>query len=85
MKVTGSVPLEDEAEPPRLTNSNTAPKSRVTATKQPILKMKMWSCAAVLLDLSVRMPWLSAAISMVQWAAVAGPGEVGNTDGILDK
>ncbi|KIM95038.1 hypothetical protein OIDMADRAFT_106597 [Oidiodendron maius Zn] len=85
MKVTGSVPLEDEVEPPRLTNSNTAPKGRVTATKQPILKMKMWSCAAVLLDLSVRMPWLSAAISMVQWAAVAGPGEVGNTDGILDK
>jgi hypothetical protein len=85
MKVTGSVPLEGEAEPPRLTNFNTMLMSRVPPTKQPILKMKIWSCAAVLLDLSVRMPWLSAAISMVQWAAVTGPGEVGNTDGMLDR
>jgi hypothetical protein len=78
-KLTGSVPLEGEAESPRLA------RSRVPQTKQPILKMKIWSCAAALLDLSVRMPWLSASISMLQWAAVTGLGEVGNTDGMIDK
>lgn len=85
MKLTSSVAREGEAESPRLTNSNSGPKSRLLPTKQPILQMKIWSCAAALLDLSVRMPWLSAAISLLQWAAVAWPGEVGNTDGLLDR
>ena len=79
MKLTGSVPLEGEAESPRLA------RSRVYPTKQPILKMKIWSCAAALIDLGIRMPWLSASISMLQWVAVTGPGEVGNTDGVVDK
>lgn len=79
VKFTGSVPLEGEAEPPKFSNS------RVPPTKQPILKMKIWSCAAAILDLTVRMPWLSASLSMLQWAAVTGPGEIGNTDGIIDK
>jgi hypothetical protein len=79
MKLTGSVPLEGEAESPRLA------RSRASPTKQAILKMKIWSCAAALIDLGVRMPWLSASISMLQWVAVTGPGEVGNTDGVLDK
>jgi hypothetical protein len=31
------------------------------------------------------MPWLSATISLLQWGAITGPGEVGNTDGMVDK
>ncbi|KAH8595815.1 PXA domain-containing protein [Bisporella sp. PMI_857] len=53
--------------------------------KQPILKMKIWSCASSLLDVATRMPWLSATISMLQWGALAGPGELANTDGMIDK
>jgi hypothetical protein len=88
MKLTRSVYLEDETESPRLTNSKRAANrdySPTPSSKQPILRMKIWSCAAQLLDLSVRMPWLCATISMLQWAAITGPWEVGNTDGMIDK
>jgi len=54
-------------------------------TKQPILKMKIWSCIGSLLDVEVRMPWLSASLSMLQWAALTGPGLLGNADGMIDK
>lgn len=84
-KLTGSVHVEEDAVSPRVTDRNTAPRNRMSPSKQPILKMKIWSCAAVLLDLSVRMPWLGAALSMLQWAAITGPGAVGNTDGMIDK
>lgn len=84
-KLTGSKAAEDEVEAPSVADRSTAPNSRCSPSKQPILKMKIWSCASALLDLSVRMPWLGAAISMLQWAAITGPGEVGNTDGMIDK
>jgi hypothetical protein len=85
MKVTGSAHLEDDAESPRLTNPKIARTSPRTPSKQPILRMKIWSCAADLLDLGVRMPWLKATMSMAQWAAITGPGQVGNTNGMIDK
>lgn len=53
--------------------------------KKPIIQMKIWSCMAHLLDLDIRMPWLWGSISMLQWGALTGFGEVGNTNGILDK
>ena len=53
--------------------------------KQPILSMKVWGCAASLLDLDIRMPWLCATASMLQWFALRGPGALGSTDGIIDK
>lgn len=53
--------------------------------KRPILKMKIWSCVSSLFDLDFRMPWLYGTISMLQWGALAGPGELGNTDRMLDK
>jgi len=60
-------------------------KERNSTLKQPILKMKLWSSVSNLLDLEIRMPWLSGTLSMLQWLALTGPGEVGNTDGMLDK
>ncbi|KAI6246056.1 hypothetical protein HI914_05466 [Erysiphe necator] len=53
--------------------------------KKPILDMKLWSCLAKLLNLEVRMPWLKAMLSMLQWVALTGPGNIGQTDGIIDK
>ncbi|KAJ5042797.1 uncharacterized protein L3040_004190 [Drepanopeziza brunnea f. sp. 'multigermtubi'] len=58
---------------------------RQISSKQPILTMKIWSCASTLLDLEARMPWLNATLSLLQWAAITGPGEVGITDGMVDK
>jgi hypothetical protein len=54
-------------------------------SKRPIIKMKLWSCVSSLFDLDFRMPWLYGTISMLQWGALAGPGKLGNTDGMLDK
>ncbi|RKF64474.1 putative pxa domain-containing protein [Erysiphe neolycopersici] len=54
-------------------------------SKKPLLDMKLWSCWAILLNLEVRMPWLKAMLSMLQWAALTGPGKIGQTDGIIDK
>ncbi|KAG0651821.1 hypothetical protein D0Z07_1312 [Hyphodiscus hymeniophilus] len=85
MKIIGSAHSKDDVEPPSLTNTTTTSKGRTPPLKQPILKMKIWSCVSNLIDLEARMPWLYATISMLQWGAVAGPGKVGGTDGMIDK
>lgn len=54
-------------------------------SKKPLLDMKLWSCSATLLNLELRMPWLKAMFSMLQLAALTGPGKIGQTDGIIDK
>jgi hypothetical protein len=83
-KMTGSAKSKDDMEPPKETNVNTTTEDH-PPLKQPILKMKIWSCASSLLDLDGRMPWLSATMSMLQWGAITGPGHVGTTDGMIDK
>ncbi|KAF2875544.1 PXA domain-containing protein [Massariosphaeria phaeospora] len=67
--------------------SATAPSAsrRPPASKRPIVSMKLWSCASNLVELDRRMPWLSGAMSMLQWGALRGPGRVGYTDGALDR
>lgn len=60
-------------------------KGRIQTKKTPIIKMRAWTVVCHLLDLDFRMPWLCGMISMLQWTAMVGPGEVGTTDGMLDK
>lgn len=55
------------------------------ASKRPIVSMRMWSCASRLVELDTRMPWLSGVISLLRWGTLAGPGRVGDTDGVLDR
>ena len=83
-KITRPEYVKDFVEPPNLTNPE-SPSSGRTSPKQPILKMKIWSCVSVLLDLEGRMPWLHATISMLQWGAITGPEKLGSTDGMIDK
>ncbi|PVH72114.1 hypothetical protein DL98DRAFT_470812 [Cadophora sp. DSE1049] len=83
--ITGSTLANDHMEPPESTGSETSSATRHVPSKQPIVKMKIWSCASSLLDLDARMPWLNATISLLQWASLTGPGEIGNTDGMVDK
>ena len=84
-KVTGSAASKDYIEPSELTKAKITSKGWAPPLKQPILKMKIWSCVSSLLDLEARMPWLCATISMLQWGAITGPGELGGTDGMIDK
>jgi len=84
-KITGSTLANDRMEPLESTSPATSSATRQIPSKQPIVKMKIWSCASSLLDLDARMPWLNATLSFLQWASLTGPGEVGNTDGMVDK
>jgi hypothetical protein len=58
---------------------------QMASKKRPIVSMKLWSCVSQLVELDVRMPWLSGFISMLHWGTLAGPGMVGDTDGVLDR
>ncbi|KAF2746675.1 hypothetical protein M011DRAFT_468377 [Sporormia fimetaria CBS 119925] len=60
-------------------------EGREPVIKRPILSMKLWSCASQLVELDLRMPWLAGFASLLHWLALAGPGRVGDTDGILDR
>ena len=83
--ITGLNQSKDQIDPSNSTDTKTASSGRTKPLKQPILKMNIWSCVASLLDLEARMPWLYATISLLQWGAIAGPGELGSTDGMIDK
>lgn len=60
-------------------------ESQLLTSKRPIVSMKLWSCASQLVELDTRMPWLSGFISMLRWGVLAGPGRLGNMNGILDR
>ncbi|KAM0278083.1 hypothetical protein ACHAQH_005374 [Verticillium albo-atrum] len=53
--------------------------------KAPIVTFKLWSCISSLIELDVRMPWLSGALSMLQFGAVSGPAKLAGLDGPLDR
>ncbi|KAL2350907.1 PXA domain-containing protein, partial [Cryomyces antarcticus] len=71
--------IDEEKQPPR--------KSAPLAPPSPlaILNMSLWSCVGVVLELDMRMPWLSGLLSLLKWTAVTGPGKVGDTNGRVDK
>lgn len=56
-----------------------------TPVKVPISQFSLWPCLANLLEMDVRMPWLGATLSLLQWGAVRGPGKVAGYDGIIDR
>ena len=53
--------------------------------KTPVLAFRCWSAILRLVELDFRMPWLHGMLSMLQWAAINGPGEIGAVDGKLDR
>lgn len=59
----------------------------VLAADEPsaVLSMSAWTCAAQLLELKARMPWLAGVVSLLHWGAVSGPARVGCTNGPLDR
>lgn len=70
---------EKSYDPP--TNIDTRPRPM----KAPIADFTVWSCLANLLEIDVRMPWLTGALSMGQWAAMRGPGKLAGFNGSLDR
>ncbi|TAQ87754.1 hypothetical protein B7494_g3924 [Chlorociboria aeruginascens] len=82
---TGLIYTNDHEVAPGATNTSALFEGRSPPFKQPILKMRLWSCVANLLDLDARMPWIKATILMLQWGAISGPGKLGKTNGMIDK
>ena len=58
---------------------------RLLGAKRPLVSMALWSCAAQVVDLDVRMPWLLGIFSMLHHGALVGPGRVGEINGVLDR
>jgi hypothetical protein len=56
-----------------------------TSAKVPVVSFRIWTAVSNLIELDSRMPWLSGAISMVQWTAMTGPGRIADVDGPLDR
>lgn len=53
--------------------------------KTPILGMSFWTCLSGLTRLHDRMPWLTGALSLMQWLLLSGPGQLCSTDSRLDR
>ncbi|KAJ5740433.1 hypothetical protein N7493_000305 [Penicillium malachiteum] len=53
--------------------------------KRPILEYRVASMVSQLFGVSYRMPWLSGLIALFQYLILAGPGQLGDTDGVLDR
>lgn len=54
-------------------------------SKRPVLDYRVCSMISQLLGISQRMPWFSGLFALVQHLILAGPGRLGDTDGILDR
>ncbi|KAL2259465.1 hypothetical protein VTK26DRAFT_6847 [Humicola hyalothermophila] len=63
-----------------------SPSERDTQpSKTPLLAFRCWSAISNLIEMDMRMPWLSGALSMLQWVALTGPGQIARVDGKLDR
>lgn len=61
------------------------PRSNEGVVRLPVLQYRIFGMISQLLDAQGRMPWFVGILALVQHLLVAGPGGVGNTDGILDR
>jgi hypothetical protein len=55
------------------------------ASKVPVFTFSAWSCVGNLMELPLRMPWLSGFLSLLQYGAVHGPGKVACLNSPLDR
>jgi hypothetical protein len=60
-------------------------EAQPVSVKVPIVDFSLWHCVANLLEMDVRMPWLTAALSLLQWGAMKGPGRFAGYNGIIDR
>ncbi|KAJ5599836.1 hypothetical protein N7450_000903 [Penicillium hetheringtonii] len=70
---------------PETRKEGTGSSSDSVACKRPVLDYRMLSMTSRLLGISQRMPWLTGLLALTQHFIVAGPGRLGDTDGVLDR
>lgn len=55
------------------------------APLRPILNFKVFTLISVLLNVPLRMPWLSGSLALLQYQLIQGPLKVGDTNGLLNQ
>lgn len=93
MATSSSLPLRTSCEPLstdanhqfHVKHTQAALAGCTLTSKRPIVSMRLWSCVAQIIELDVRMPWLSGSLSMLHRWLLVGPGKVGCTDHLLDR
>ncbi|KAF2433197.1 hypothetical protein EJ08DRAFT_564489, partial [Tothia fuscella] len=82
-------PVEAERQdilfPPKARSNSHTSSASLANNQRPILDMAVWPMMAHLIEINVRMPWLSGMLALLQHGALFGPGRVGDTDGALDR
>lgn len=51
----------------------------------PVLGFAIWPMLSNLMKIDRHMPWLLGSLSMVQWLAVRGPGNIAGFNGVVDR
>lgn len=52
---------------------------------RPIMSMGIWSAVTNLIEVPIRMPWLSGVVCLAKVAVLSGPGRVAGPDSKLDR
>ncbi|KAL4810720.1 PXA domain-containing protein [Aspergillus unguis] len=79
-----SVHLTWRPSPPKGLIGEEAPKCG-DIRKRPVLDYRLYGMVSQLLDIPQRMPWLGGLLALFQHFILAGPGQVGDTDSVLDR
>jgi hypothetical protein len=53
--------------------------------KVPVFAFRIWPAISNLIEMDLRMPWLSGTLSFLQWISMTGPGRIADVDGVLDR
>ncbi|KAI6253900.1 hypothetical protein MCOR07_002413 [Pyricularia oryzae] len=61
------------------------PLAHMSTNKVPLLAFRIWPTLSNLIELDSRMPWLSGGLSLLQWLAMTGPGQLAGLDGPVDR
>lgn len=77
-------PPRSSSRPGVMKKPDTPPIAPTVDPPIPILSFRIFSLISVLLDLPLRMPWLSGCLSLIQHHLIYGTFQASATDGILD-
>ncbi|KAL7626278.1 hypothetical protein AAE478_003048 [Parahypoxylon ruwenzoriense] len=78
-------PASDDSQEEPYYRPPTTPDASSQPVKVPIVDFKIWPCLENLLEMDARMPWMHGALSMIQWGAVRGPGNLAGFNGMVDR
>lgn len=83
--VTGLFRVASDPTIPVKSPKDGTPESNGDIVRLPVSRYRLFGMIAQLVDVSRRMPWLGGSLALIQHFLLAGPGRLGESDGILDR